>query len=142
MPFRAGPKEAAKMLAALNPQERERILKEIAGRDPHMAEMLVANMVTLEDLKFLTVKMLQEFLREIKLSDLGLALRIGSDELRKNILGKVSSSMREEIQDLLNGPPRRVSEVQEAAGKIVALMLDKVEKGTMILRNDSDEELV
>ena len=91
----------------------------IAKQDPDMAELLQKNMVLMEDLVLLTVKMIQELLREIKLSDLGLALRIASPELKEHFLNNVSKSMKEEILDVLNGPPQPVSKVQDAAEKIL-----------------------
>ena len=79
MSFKGGIAEAAKLLAGLDRQGRENVLAIIAEKSPHMADILKKHMVTMDDLQHLTTKMLAELLREIKVSDLGLSLRIASD---------------------------------------------------------------
>lgn len=138
MLFKGGVKEAAKMLSALSMVERERILVDIAKKDPQMAELLKQNLITFEDLRFITVKMLVELLREINLNDLALGLRLASVELRKHILENVSSSIREEIQSVLNGKLRPVSEVEESVEKVMQVVRRKVEKGELVLSNSSE----
>lgn len=141
MAFKGGVEEAAKMLAGLDRKGRENILEIIAVKDPQMAEALRKNMVTLDDLQFLTVKMLQELLREIDLNDLALALRIASSNLKQHILGNVSSSMRKDIEEILLGPPKSVSSVNEAADRVMNVVLKKIDKGELVI-NKNGEELV
>ena len=141
MVFKAGVKEAAKMLSGLDFENRERVLGIIAKQDPQMAEILKKYMVTLEDLQLLTVSMMQELLKEIDINKLGLALRIGTQELRSHFLNNVSSTIRKDIEDVLNGPPRPVSEVQQAAESILEVVRVKVDKGEIVLKSD-DEVLV
>jgi flagellar motor switch protein FliG len=139
MPFKGGVKEAAKMLGALSTAERNRILTEIAKKDPQRAELLKREMVTLEDLRFITVKMLVELLREVNISDLALALRLGSDELKSHITSSVTSSMKEEIESILNKGPRPVSEVEECVEKVMSIVRSKVDKGELVLSQDGEE---
>lgn len=139
MPFKGGVKEAAKMLSALSTSERNRILTDIAKKDPNRAELLKREMVTLEDLKFITVKMLVELLREIDIQDLALALRLGSDELKSHITSNVTSTMKEEIESVLNKGPRPVSEVEECVEKVMQTVRLKVEKGELVLSHDGEE---
>ncbi|WP_127717357.1 FliG C-terminal domain-containing protein [Halobacteriovorax sp. HLS] len=139
MPFKGGIKEAAKMLASLSTQERTRILADIAKRDPQRAEVLKKEMVTLEDLKYITVKMLVELLREVKIEDLALALRLGSEDLKTHITSNVSSSMKEEINSILNTGPRPVSEVEESIEKVMQVVRKKLDKGELILSQDGEE---
>lgn len=136
MPFQGGPKEAAKMLQALGASERRKILEQIAQQDPAMAETLKSMMVSLEDLQHLTVKMLQELLKEVSLKDLGLALRLASEELRIKILSQVSKGMKAELEDSLKGAPRPVSEVQQAEQRVMEVVRRKWERGEIILKDD------
>lgn len=138
MAFKGGVEEAAKMLAGLDRKGRENVLEIIAKKDPQMAESLRKNMVTMEDLQYLTVKMLQELLREIEIKDLALALRISSDELKSHILQNVSSSLRKDIEDILLGPPQSVSNVNEAADKIMEVVLKKIDKGELVFNKDGE----
>lgn len=140
--LKGGVKEAAKMLAGLDLISQARVLKDIAKQDPEMAEKIRLNMVTFEDLKHTTVKMLQELLREVSIDDFALALRLGSDELKSHILGNVSSSMRSDIEEILLGPPQLANKVQEAVDKIMDIVRAKAEKGELILKAQNDEEYV
>ena len=85
--------------------------------------------------------MLVELLREVQLSDLALALRMGSEELRHFILSNVSKSMREEIEEVLIGKPQPVSKVEEAMEKVMVVVRKKADRGELNF-NDPDEEYV
>ena len=139
---KGGIEEAAKMLAGLDLKSRENVLSIISKQNPKMAELLKRNMVTFEDLKFMTVKMLQEFLREIDLNDLGMALRIGTKELRDFFLDNVSKSMASELLYLLNGPPQPVSKVEEKVEGIMEIVRKKIDKGEIILDKEGSEQYV
>ncbi len=140
--LKAGIREAAKMLAALRPVQREQVLALITQQDAELAEKLRQNMVILEDLKFLTVSMLQELLREIQINDLALALRRGSAELRSFFLSQVSSRMSAEIEDILNGPPQKLSLVDEAEERVMSVVRRMVDEGKLILSEKGREEYV
>lgn len=139
MPFKGGLEAAAKMLAGLDPQAQERILQDIASKNPQMAQALRESMVTFDDLQFLSVKMLQELLREISIKDLALGLRIGCPELKNKVLSNVSKGLRSEIEEVLLGPPRPVEQVQEAVAKVMEVVRAKVEKGELVLRADDQD---
>jgi flagellar motor switch protein FliG len=77
-----GMAEALKILKSLDISEREKLLETMGKSDPEMASVLQSNLLDLEDLIYLTPKMLVEFMREIKIQDLGLSLRMASSELK------------------------------------------------------------
>lgn len=136
MALKGGPKEVAKMLNKMTLQERERLMREITQRDPRLAEEIKASMLSFEDLQTITVKMFQELLREISLADLALALRLGSIALREHLRGMVSERLAKEIDEVLLGPPRPVSEVEEALGRVMQVVVAKVDKGELVLGDD------
>ncbi|MCK5073401.1 MAG: hypothetical protein KAQ98_08260 [Bacteriovoracaceae bacterium] len=139
---KGGVRDAAKMLSGLDVQNRTRVLESIAERDPEMAELLKQNMVLFDDLKYTTVQMIQELLREIKIEDLALALKIGGDDLKKHFLDNVSRAMREEIEEILNGKPVPMSKVQDAHDRIMKIVRVKVDRGELVLNPGSSEEYV
>lgn len=141
MVFQGGPKEAAKMLAGLPPEQREAAISKIAGKDPKMAELLSKLIITLDDLQFITVKMLQELLREISINDLALSLRISSDNLKNFIFSNVSKSIRQDIEEVLLGPLQPVNKVQEAQEKVMVVVRRKLARGELII-NKSEETIV
>lgn len=139
MPFKGGIKAAAEMLSGMDREGQERILADIAQKDPQMAEALRKTMVTFEDLQYLTVKMLVELLREIEIEDIARGLRISSDTLKSHILTNVSSSMQKDIEDILLGPPIAVSKVNESVEKVMSVVRKKLEKGELVINKDGEQ---
>ncbi len=142
MKFQGGVKEAAKMLAGLSKSAREKVLEIISKKDPRMAEALHKSMYTFEDLKYLTQLMLIELLREIKISDMGLALRIASNDLKDFILNNSPRGMRQEMEEILLGPPQLASKVEEAQDRIMTVVRAKIDKGQLIIDKNSSEKYV
>ncbi|MBP9680823.1 MAG: hypothetical protein KBD76_05425 [Bacteriovorax sp.] len=142
MKFQGGVKEAAKMLAGLSRAAREKVLEIISKKDPQMAMALHKNMHSFEDLKYLTQVMLIELLREIKIGDMGLALRIASNDLKDFILKNSPRGMRQEMEEVLMGPPQLASKVEEAQERIMAVVRMKVDKGQLIINKESSEKMV
>ncbi|MBC7541036.1 MAG: hypothetical protein H7281_19615 [Bacteriovorax sp.] len=142
MKFQGGVKEAAKMLAGLSRSAREKVLDIISKKDPRMAEVLHKSMYTFDDLQYLTPLMLIELLREIKISDMGLALRISSNELKDFILKNSPRGMRQEMEDIMTGPPQLASKVEDAQERIMTIVRTKLDRGQLIINKDSSEKLV
>ena len=115
-----GVREAAKMLSGMDKASQERILHEIAVKDPEMAIAIRANMVIFDDLVHATEKMMAELLQEINIDEFALALRLGSKELVAHVLNCVSSRVAQDIKDIVQGPPQPAIEVQKAMSKIMA----------------------
>lgn len=134
--FQGGLKEAAKMLAGLSREARDRILTVIAKKDPAMAINLEKNLFSFEDIKFLTPVMYIEFLREIKIQDFALALRMASPELKDFVFKNSPRAIRQEIEDVLLGPLQLASHVTLAEERVMAVFLRKIEKGEIIIRKD------
>lgn len=137
--FSGGVKAAAELLAGLDTAARRRLLEEIRHKDPQMAEALEKNMVTFEDLVHLTPKMMAELMREIEVYDLAMGLRISSEKLKSHILSHVSKGAREDIEEVLLGPPQSVQKVEESIEKVMKVVREKVDRGELILSPSSDE---
>ena len=142
MKFQGGVKEAAKMLAGLSRSAREKILEIISKKDPRMAEALHKSMYTFEDLQYLTPIMLIELLREIKITDMGLGLRIASSELKDFMFKNSPRGIRQEMEEILTGPPQLASKVEEAQERIMSVVRTKLDKGQLIINKESSEKLV
>jgi flagellar motor switch protein FliG len=142
MKFQGGVKEAAKMLAGLSRSAREKILDIISKKDPRMAEALHKSMYTFEDLQYLTPMMLIELLREIKIPDMGLALRISSNELKDFILKNSPRGMRQEMEEIMTGPPQLASKVEDAQERIMTIVRAKLDRGQLVINKESSEKLV
>ena len=139
---KGGPKEAAKLLASLGLENKKKVMDIMQKKDPKMTELIKMSMVDFEDLKHMTPQMLQEFLKEVSIKDLSLALRLGSDDLKHYFLKSVSKSIRQEISDIIDGPPQQKKVVEEAHQKIMDLVREKVEKGQLVLKPEDDDVYV
>lgn len=134
MPFQGGPKAAAQMLSGLSEKEQKKILMLIKKQDPAMALLLEKSLTSIEDLRFCTPKMLVELLREIKIQDLALGLRLSSGELKDYFFKNLPSSLKKEIESVLTGPPVSVSKIEEATSRLMEVVRRKVEKGELVLK--------
>lgn len=142
MKFQGGVKEAAKMLAGLSKSAREKVLELISKKDPVMAENLHKSMYTFEDLQFLTPFMMIELMRSIKIPDMGLALRIATPALKDAVMKNSPRGMRQEMEEIMLGPPQLASKVEEAQERIMVVVREKIDKGELIINKDSSETYV
>lgn len=137
-----GLKAAIEMLQGLDLSAQQAVIADIARRDPEMAIKLKQNLVTFDDLQYLTVSMMKRLLQDVELDDLGLALRGSSKEVSNHLLGMFSSGMKRDIEDILKGKPRALSEVMEAQRKIMEVVIRLKESGEIILSKDKSERMV
>lgn len=137
-----GLKQAIEMLQGLDLAQQQAVLADIARKDPEMAVKLKQNMVTFDDLQFLTVSMMKRLLQDIDLDTLGLALRGANKQVTEHLLGMFSTGMKRDIEDVLKGKPRPLNDVLEAQRKIMDVVLKLKEKGEIILSKDKSERMV
>jgi flagellar motor switch protein FliG len=137
-----GFKQAIEMLQGLDLAQQQSLIAEIARKDPEMAIRLKTSLVTFDDLQYLTVTMMKRLLQDIQLDDLGLALRGASKEVSDHLLSMFSTNMKRDIEDILKGKPRPLSEVMDAQKKIMDVVLKLREKGEIVLSKDKSERYV
>jgi len=137
-----GLKQAIEMLQGLDLAAQQSLIAEIARKDPEMAIKLKQNLVTFDDLQYLTVSMMKRLLQDIDLNVLGLALRGANKETVTHLLAMFSTNMKRDIEDILKGKPRPLSEVLEAQKKIMEVVLRLREEGQIILSKDKADKLV
>lgn len=137
--FKGGVKEAAKMLQGLGPAAAKKLLEDIRARDPQMAQQLENNLISMEDLQYLTPAMLVGLLRDVDLETFGLSLRTIDQDIVDKLMGMVSTGIRLDIEDGLKGKPRKVSEVEEAQSLVLKVLKEKIDKGHIVINPDGDE---
>lgn len=137
-----GLKQAIEMLQGLDLNAQQSIIAEIARKDPEMAVKLKQNLITFDDLLYLTVAMMKRLLQDIELDVLGLALRGASKELTEHLLNMFSTNMRRDVEDILKGKPRSLNDVMEAQRKIMDVVHKLREKGEIILSKNKSEKYV
>jgi len=137
-----GLKSAVEMLQGLDLAKQQAILADIAKKDPELAIKIKENLVTFDDLEFLTVSMMKRLLQEIELDDLGLALRGANRKVTNHLLEMFSSNMKRDIEDILKGKPRPLSEVLEAQQRVMKKVHELIQKGEIILSKSKSEKYV
>ncbi|MFP5386321.1 MAG: FliG C-terminal domain-containing protein [Bacteriovoracia bacterium] len=137
-----GFKQAIEMLQGLDLAAQQSLIAEIARKDPEMAIKLKQSLVTFDDLQYLTVSMMKRLLQDIDLEVLGLALRGANKETADHLLNMFSTNMKRDVEDILKGKPRPLSEVLEAQKKIMDVVLRLRDRGEIILSKDKSERLV
>jgi flagellar motor switch protein FliG len=137
-----GIKQAVEMLQGLDLAAQQDILADIARRDPEMAIKLKKKLVTFDDLQYLTVSMMKRLLQDVSLDDLGLALRGCSKEVSSHLLNMFSTGMKRDIDEILKGKPRPLSEVMQAQRKIMDVVMKLREKGEIVLSKEKSEKMV
>lgn len=137
-----GLKQAIEMLQGLDLSAQQSLIAEIARKDPEMAIKLKQNLVTFDDLQYLTVTMMKRLLQDIDTDDLGLALRGANKEITSHLLNMFSTNMRRDIEEILKGKPRSLSDVMQAQKKIMDVVHKLRERGEIILSKDKSERYV
>jgi len=137
-----GLKQAIEMLQGLDLAAQQSLIAEIARKDPEMAIKLKQNLVTFDDLQYLTVSMMKRLLQDIDTDILGLALRGANKETVDHLLNMFSTNMKRDIEDILKGKPRPLSDVMDAQKKIMDVVIKLRDKGEIILSKDKSEKYV
>lgn len=119
------------------------IISGLQDRQPELAEEVRASLFTFEDIVTLTHADIQKVLREVEHDDLVLALKGVSDELSNLIFANVSdraaASLREDLEYM---GPARLSAVEEAQQKIVAVIRRLDEEGEIYIRRGDQDGIV
>lgn len=133
---------AVSLLNGLTAEESNRILKEIAEKSPDLVEKIRDKMVSIGDLKYLTENMLRDLFQTVSLNVVGLAFRVVDNETKEYVFAHISSGMRQEINDILEGPPQKRTDVNSAKQKIVDVLRDKIKEGKIVIDRSGKEEYV
>ncbi len=137
-----GFKQAVEMLQGLDLAAQQSLIAEIARRDPEMAVRLKQQVVTFDDLQYITVSMMKRLLQDIDLQLLGLALRGANRPTVDHLLSMFSTNMKRDIDDIMKGKPRPLSEVLDAQSKIMEVVIKLRDKGEIVLSKDKSERMV
>lgn len=121
------------------PQQLE-VLNSIAKDDPQLAAELRAKLFTFEDVARLTDRDIQALLKEADSSQLPLALKGASEEVRAKILKNMSTRAAQMLgDDLIAMGPVKLSIVEEAQSALTRLALELAEKGRITIISATDK---
>ena len=136
----------AEILNSAGRSAERTVIEGLASLDPALADEVRMRMFTFDDLAALEDREIQLILREVDQKDLVLALRGVGEELTDKILRNLSQRGAEMLrEDMEVSPPQRRAVVEEAQGKVVAVVRRLEEDGTIVLRSgagDAEDELL
>ena len=122
-------------------QTEKVLLESIEEQDPKLAETIRTQLFLFEDIKNVDDRSLQLILREVNPQDLAMSLKGVSTELHEKVLRNLSNRAAEMLEEELElmGRVRR-SGVEEAQGKIVAIIRRLDEKGDIEISASGGED--
>ncbi|MBM7581377.1 flagellar motor switch protein FliG [Caldicoprobacter guelmensis] len=119
------------------------IIENLELRDKELAEEIRKRMFVFEDIVTLDNRSIQRFLREVDNSDLALALKGASEEVKKVIFANMSKRLQEMIkEDMEYMGPVRLRDVENAQQKIVNIIRQLEEAGEIIISRGGGDEVI
>ncbi|MFD0869193.1 Flagellar motor switch protein FliG [Chlamydia abortus] len=119
------------------------ILDSLEVQDPELAEEIKKRMFVFEDIVNLDNRSIQRIIRDIDNSDLQLALKVASEEVRDAIFSNMSKRMSETFKEEMEYMgPVRLRDVEEAQTRIVATIRRLEESGEIIIARGGGDDIV
>jgi flagellar motor switch protein FliG len=119
------------------------ILDALEIQDPELAEEIKKRMFVFEDIVNLDNRAIQRVIRDIENSDLQLALKVASEEVReiifKNMSKRMAENFREEMEFM---GPVRLRDVEEAQTRIVSTIRRLEEAGEIIIARGGGDDVI
>lgn len=138
-----GPKAVAAVLNLVVPSLEKDLLERLQQRDPELCEQVKNQMFMFEDIIGLDDRSVQRLLREVDTKELALALKAASEELRKRIMGAMSTRAVEALKEEMDFlGPVRVRDVETAQTKIVSQVRLLEEAGEIVITAGGDDVLL
>ena len=138
-----GVKAAAKIMNFTKEAMEKRILTEVKKVDKDLMQAIQDNMFTFENLGMSDDRSLQTLLRSTESEDLILSLKGADEVLREKLFGCMSTRAAANIQDEMEAlGPIRLTEVQNAQKRIIAVARKMSDEGTIVLAGRGGDEMV
>lgn len=119
------------------------IMETIEEKHTEMAADIRQMMFVFEDLSTVDDRGMREILKKVESSQLTLALKTASEEMKQKILSNLSARAAEMLmEDLEVMGPVKLSEVEEAQQSIVAAAKELEEEGTITLGGKGKEDVL
>ena len=138
-----GVKAAAEILNLMGTSVETSVLDYIREADNDLAQQIMDNMFTFDDLIKVDDKAIQSLLKEVQTESLVIALKGAAPELREKVFKNMSTRAGETLREELEARgPVRDSEVETEQKEILKVDRRLVEEGAIVLGGGSDDEFV
>jgi flagellar motor switch protein FliG len=119
------------------------ILDSLEIQDPELAEEIKKRMFVFEDIVNVDNRSIQRIIRDIENSDLQLALKVASEEVREAIFRNMSKRMADSFKEEMEFMgPVRLRDVEEAQTRIVATIRRLEEAGEIIIARGGGDDII
>ena len=138
-----GAKAAAEMLNMMGSAVETSVLDYVREADGELAQKIMDNMFTFDDLEKIDDKGIQTLLKEVQSEALVLALKGASPTLREKIFKNMSTRGAETLrEDLESRGPVRLSEVEAEQKEMLKIVRRLADEGQIVLGGGGDEQLI
>jgi flagellar motor switch protein FliG len=138
-----GVKSLADILNHADRSTERNVLDSLTETDEELSAEVRRLLFVFEDIIKLDDRSIQMILREADQKDLALALRGVSEEVKQRILANMSERGAEMlIEEMEYQPPQRKRVVEDAQGRIVAIVRKLEESGAIVLTRGEEEVVV
>jgi flagellar motor switch protein FliG len=138
-----GVKTAAEIINLLGTSIETTVLDFIREADTDLAQRIMDNMFTFDDLGKLDDKGVQALLREVQSESLVIALKGATPEMREKVFRNMSTRAAETLrEDLESRGPVRVSEVEAEQKEMLKTVRRLVDEGQIVLASGGADEFL
>jgi flagellar motor switch protein FliG len=136
-----GTKALANILNHADRSTERNVLDHLGTADQDLAEQVRRMLFVFEDIAKLEERAIQQVLREANQKDLVLALRGAPEAVKEVVMANMSERGAAMLQEEMEvQQPQRKRDVDEAQGRIVAVVRRLEEAGTIVIGGEGDEE--
>ena len=138
-----GVKSAAEILNMMGSSMETTVLDYIRESDGDLAQKIMDNMFTFDDMIKLDDKAIQMVLKEVQSESLVISLKGATPELRERIFKNMSSRAAETLrEDLETRGPVKVTDVEAEQKELLKIVRRLVEEGEISLGGGSDDQFL
>ncbi len=138
-----GVKPAAEIINMMGGSIETAVLDYIREADNELAQKIMDNMFTFDDLEKLEDKAIQTLMKEVQSESLVIALKGATPEMREKIFRNMSTRAAESLrEDLESRGPVRVSEVESEQKELLKIVRRLADEGQIQLSSGSDDDFL
>jgi flagellar motor switch protein FliG len=138
-----GAKTAAEIINMMGTSVEASVLDYIREADSDLAQKIMDNMFTFDDVNKIDDKGIQAVLKEVQTESLIVALKGASADLREKIFRNMSTRAAETLrEDLDSRGPVRLSEVEAEQKEMLKIVRRLVDEGQIVLAGGGDDQFV
>jgi flagellar motor switch protein FliG len=138
-----GVKAAAEMINMMGTSVETAVLDYIREADNELAQKIMDNMFTFDDLEKIDDKGIQALMKEVQSESLVIALKGAKPEMREKVFKNMSTRAAETLrEDLDSRGPVRVSEVEAEQKEMLKIVRRLADEGQIVLGGGGDDDFL